>query len=255
MSAARPALRVIAVLVRRDLALFFRQRSRLVGALAQPLLFWLVIGAGLAPSFRVPGVDDGPGYLEFFFPGVVLMVVLFASIFATMSVITDRREGFLQGVLAAPGPRGALAVGKCGGGALVALVQGALFLALMPLAGFSPAEVNWVALALALVLTSLALTAVGFVLAWWIDSTQGYHAVMSVVLIPLWILSGALFPVEPTHAALRWTARLNPVTYAVNATRESLNGAGFDAVGGDLLVLVAVALLALFGAARIVRRP
>ncbi len=156
--------------------------------------------------------------------------------------------------MVAPASRGALALGKCLGGAAVALLHGALFLVLSPLAGFTPGEVNWPLLAVTLVLTSLALTAVGFVLAWWLDSTQGYHAIMSVVLIPLWILSGALFPVEPTHGALRWAARLDPLTYAVDATRAALAGAPVADEATSLAVLGAFALVTLVAATRIARR-
>ena len=128
------------VLARRDLVRFFRQPSRLVGALGQPVLFWLLIGGGFSGTFRMPG-SDVP-YLAYFYPGVVLMVVLFASIFTTASVIEDRHRGFLQTVQAAPGSRAALVVGKSAGSAAVALTQVALFLVLAPAAGFPWRSVN-----------------------------------------------------------------------------------------------------------------
>jgi daunorubicin resistance ABC transporter membrane protein len=242
------------VLWRRDLWLLVRQRSRLLGALAPPFLFWLVLGSGLAPSFRAPGAVEGPGYLEYFFPGVVLMVVLFASISTTMSVIEDRREGFLQGVLAAPGGRGAVALGKTLGGATVALLHAALFLLLSPLAGSPWDRVSWGCLAAALALSSLLLTAVGFVLAWWLDSTQGYHAIMNVVLVPLWVVSGALFPIAPTHEVLRWVACFNPLSYAVDAVRTGLTGGAWADASTDLVVLAATTAVALLAAARSANR-
>ena len=124
----------VRVLAGRDVVRFFRQRSRVVGALAQPVLFWWVLGSGFTGSFRLEGAS-GVGYSAYFFPGVVTMVLLFSAIFATITVIEDRREGFLQSVLAGPGSRLSVVAGKCLGSSAVALIQAALFLALAPLAG------------------------------------------------------------------------------------------------------------------------
>ena len=236
----------VAVLWRRDLMRLFRQKSRLVGALAQPLIFWLVIGSGMAGSFRAPGSEVG--YLTYFFPGVVAMVVLFTSIFTTMSVIEDRHAGFLQSVLVAPSSRAALAAGKIAGGTTVALLQAGLFLALAPFAGFAWGGIAWGALAVVLTLTSLALTALGFALAWWIDDNQGYHAVMSVLLIPLWVLSGAMFPVAGARPWLAALMRANPLTYAVDGTRRALAGEPWRAAD---LAVIAVFALAMFGVAAV----
>jgi daunorubicin resistance ABC transporter membrane protein len=227
VEATRPSqlrlnLATIAVLWSRDLRRFFRQRSRVVGALVQPLIFWLVIGSGFDKAFLQAG-----GYRHFFFPGILLLIVLFTSIFTTMSVIEDRHKGFLQAVLVAPASRASLVLGKTLGGVTIALVQSALFLALVPLAGYSPLQIDWPLLFGALLLASIGLSALGFGIAWWLDSTQGYHVIMSVLLIPLWILSGALFPVE--MVAVRWLEipmRLNPMTYAVSTVRDALRGGG-----------------------------
>jgi ABC-2 type transport system permease protein len=226
--AARPSqlrlnLATIAVLVSRDLRRFFRQRSRVVGALVQPLIFWLVIGSGLQGSFRMPGAD-GVGYLQYFFPGIVMLVVLFTSIFTTMSVIEDRHKGFLQAVLVAPASRTALVLGKTLGGVAIALAQAALFLALMPLAGIDPRAVDWPLAGAMLLFSSVGLSSMGFGIAWWLDSTQGYHVVMSVLLIPLWILSGAMFPLAGAAGWIGWLMRANPMSYAVAGIRRALAG-------------------------------
>ena len=208
------------VLWRRDLARFWRQPARIVSALGQPVLFWVVIGSGLAGTFRIPDLDVG--YMEYFFPGVIMLVLLFASIFASVSVIDDRHQGFLQGVLAGPGSRTALVWGKCLGSTSVALIQGGIFFALTPLAGFPFAEINWPLLLAASILTSLGLTALGFAVAWTLDNVQAYHAVQMMVLIPLWIVSGAMFPaVDGIYAVVM---RLNPVAYGVSAVRHALYG-------------------------------
>jgi len=127
-------LHVISVLWRRDLVLFTRQKSRIAGTLIQPILFWLAIGSGMAPTFRLG--SGGIGYMGYFFPGTLVMLVLFSSIFATMSVIEDRHQGFLQGVLVAPGSRASVVLGKSLASTTVALIQAALFVLLAPFAGF-----------------------------------------------------------------------------------------------------------------------
>ena len=245
------------VLWKRDLVRFFRQPSRLAGALGQPVLFWLIIGSGMAATFRMPGT--GVGYLQFFYPGVVLMVVLFAAIFTTVSVIEDRHQGFLQMVLAGPGSRGALVAGKSLGSASVALSQAALFLLLLPLAGFAPGAVNWPLLAAALFLSALGLAAVGFAVAWAVDNVQGYHAIQMTLLVPAWVISGAMFPPSPEHPAFAALMRWNPVAYGVSAARRALSGpAAPGALPGsaahDLLVLALFAAGALLLAAAAARR-
>jgi len=208
------------VLWRRDLSRFWRQPLRIVGALGQPLVFWIVIGSGMASTFQIPGLDVG--YMEYFFPGVIMLVLLFGSIFASVSVIDDRHQGFLQAVLAGPGSRPALVWGKCLGSTSVALIQGSLFFALAPLAGYSLGGINWPLLLTASVLTSLGLTALGFAVAWVLDNIQAYHAIQMMVLIPLWIVSGAMFPpAEGVYAAIM---RFNPVAYGVSALRHALYG-------------------------------
>jgi daunorubicin resistance ABC transporter membrane protein len=220
------AARVVTALIGRDLRRFFRQPSRVVGSVAQPLILWAVLGAGLGGSFRVAGAG-GVSYLQYFYPGTVVLTVLFTAIFSTISVIEDRHHGFLQAVLAAPVSRTALVLGKTLGGVAIALVQAVALLALAPLAGFSPAAMGWPVLATALIASAIGFTALGFAVAWWIDSTQGYHAVMSVALIPLWMLSGAMFPPSGGSRWIGWLMAANPMTYAMSAVRR-----GF--YGGDL---------------------
>lgn len=207
-------------LCRRELVRFFRQRNRVVGAVGQPVLFWLLFGAGLGPSFRMPGAAaSGVGYREFFFPGTMSLILLFTAIFTTISVIEDRREGFLQAVLVAPISRLALVSGKLLGGSLIALVQALVFFALgltLDLR-FTPAMVAGV-VAFSF-LASLALTALGFLIAWRMDSTQGFHAIMSVFLMPMWLLSGAFFPGE---GWLAYAMAANPMTYMTAGLRRLL---------------------------------
>ncbi|AKQ64683.1 ABC transporter, permease protein [Myxococcus hansupus] len=214
----------VRVLMMRDIVRFFRQPSRVVGALAQPILFWFVIGTGFAGSFRVEGAQ-GLGYQEFFFPGVVTMVLLFSAIFATITVIEDRKEGFLQAVLAGPGSRLAVVLGKALGSSAIALLQASLFLLFAPLAGVSAATLDLPLLVTVMVLSALALTGMGMALAWWVRSSAGYHAVMSIAMLPMWVLSGAVFPLKGVDSWLAWVMRLNPMRYSVEGVRRALYGA------------------------------
>ena len=163
-------------------------------------------------------------YLEFLFPGIVVLMVLFTAIFSTISVVDERRTGFLQAALVAPVPRVGLALGNAAGGTLLASTQAFLFLLAAPLVGL-PVSVSGLAFAmLVCVLTGLAFTALGFTIAWQMESTRGYHSVMNLLLLPLWLLSGAPFPAEGAAPVLQWLVKINPVSYAVSGLRQSLYG-------------------------------
>ena len=206
----------------REMVRFFRQRDRVVGALATPVVFWLLLGLGLGHSFKAVNAPEGHGYLEYFYAGTLVMILLFTAIFSTISVIEDRREGFLQGVLVAPVGRFAIVLGKLLGGTALAFVQGLVFLILAPLLGLHLSGESFVWLMVAMFLVSFALTGLGFVIAWRMESTQGFHAIMNLFLIPLWLLSGAVFPATGAPVWLGWVMRINPLTYGVTALREGL---------------------------------
>src|SRR5437764_6142133 len=210
---------------RRELTRFFRQPSRIAGAVATPLLFWLLMGSGLSGSFRLPGGPAGLNYLQFFFPGTIALVLLFAAIFSTISVIEDRHEGFLQGVLVAPVSRGAIVAGKVLGGATLVWLQGVVFLFLAPLAGIPLSLPALFQAAGVLALLAISLTAIGFGFAWKVDSVQGFHAVMNVVLLPMWLLSGSFFPLAGAPLWLGLLMRINPLTYGIAALRGTPSAA------------------------------
>ena len=213
-----------ATLWRRELTRFFRQPSRIAGAVGTPLIFWLLLGSGLSGSFRLPGGPASLSYFQYFFPGTIVLVLLFAAIFSNISVIEDRHQGFLQGVLVAPVSRSTLVAGKVLGGATLAWIQGVVFLALAPLSGVHLTVVSALAAAGILAVLALSLTALGFAFAWKLDSVQGFHAIMNVVLMPMWLLSGAFFPVSGAPFWLGALMRLNPLTYGVAALRGVLYG-------------------------------
>src|SRR2546423_367633 len=206
----------------REVVRFYRQRSRVVGVIASPVVFWIVIGSGFGTSFR-PGESAGQQhYLDYFYPGALIMIVLFTSIFTMMSVIEDRKAGFLLSVLVAPVPRSAIVLGKVLGGTTLATVQGLIFLALGPFLGIHLSFTQFLLVMLTVFLVSFALTALGFTIAWPMDSTQAFHAIINLFLIPLWLLSGALFPLAGASGWIRLLMRINPLTYGVEALRSLL---------------------------------
>jgi ABC-2 type transport system permease protein len=210
----------VLTLWKREIVRFLRQRSRVFSALSTPLVFWLLLGSGFRASFQPPGAPEGTTYLEYLYPGIIVLVLLFTAIFATISVIEDRRAGFLQGVLVAPVSRASIVLGQALGGATLALFQGILFLLLAPVAGISlslPAIVSVIAV---MTLVAFALTSVGLTIAWRMQSIQGFHAIMNLILMPIWFLSGAFFPATGLPSWLAWFMRLNPLTYGMAALRN-----------------------------------
>lgn len=241
-----PLLSAAAVHLQREVVRFLRQRNRVVGALATPLMFWFLIGSGLGKSFRAPTVESAAGltYLQYFFPGTILLTVLFTAIFSAISVIEDRREGFLQAVLVSPAPRGALVLGKLLGGSCLALLQGAALLALAPLLGVQLTVSAALTAGAVLFLTSFGLTGLGFLAAWRLDSVQGFHAVMNLVLMPLWFLSGALFPAAGAPLWLRVAMKVNPLSHAVDVLHRCF----YPALGMGSANATGLAVTAVFAA-------
>ena len=244
----------------REIVRFLRQRNRIVGALGTPLVFWLIIGSGLGTSFRTQSLG-GEHYLEYSFPGTLALILLFTSIFSTISIIEDRQVGFLQSVLVSPVPRSAITLGKILGGASLALFQALLFLALAPAVGIALTLQKLAALVVILLLVALALTALGFLIAWKLDSTQGFHAIMNLLLIPMWLLSGSFFPASGAPAWIRAIIHANPLTYGVAAIRRVLYlespGTAMDVapLGTCLAVTVGFALVAFGAVTLIAARP
>ena len=212
-------------LVLRELVRFFRQRNRILGALGSPLVFWLLIGFGMqgvGESFKPTAAHAGMSAIEFLYPGTLVLILLFTAIFSTFSIIEDRQEGFLQAVLVAPVPRMSVVLGKILGGTILAVVQGLIFLVLAPTVHIWPQPLALLLVLVVMFLVSFGLTGLGFCFAWKMDSTQGFHAIMNLFLIPMWLLSGSLFPLTGAPAVLRWVMNLNPLTYGVVALRDAL---------------------------------
>lgn len=210
-------------LVRREIVRFVRQRGRVIGAMLTPPVFWLLAGSALDRSFMLPQAGaEGMTYLEYAFPGALASILLFNAIFSTISIIEDRREGFLQGVLVAPGSRASIVIGKVLGVTVLATVQAAIFLFIAPLAGMGLSLASYVLTLAAMVVVAFGLTSLGFWIAWRMETTQGFHAIMNLVLMPMLFLSGAFFPATGSAKWLSVVMAVNPMTYGVSLIRSSI---------------------------------
>ncbi|MFL6438240.1 MAG: ABC transporter permease [Terriglobales bacterium] len=241
---ANPLLPIVS-LWRREIVRFYRQKGRVLGVILSPLLFWLVIGSGFGSSYHSGASDQR--YLQYFFPGALLMIVLFTSIFTMMSVIEDRDRGFLSSVLVAPVHRSVIVMGKVLGGTTLAAVQGLIFLVFAPAVGVHFGVGSLLIVVISVFLTAFSLTALGFTLAWRMESAQAFHAIVNLFLIPLWLLSGALFPVSGASGWMKWVMRMNPLTYGLDALRTALFPA--TAPMNQFSIATSLAILAVFTAA------
>jgi ABC-2 type transport system permease protein len=251
------------MLAKREWIRFFRQRNRVTAAIAQPLLFWLLFGTGLKGSFSTAGELD---FLQFFLPGTIALIVLFTAIFSTISVIEDRREGFMQSVLVAPVGRWPVLLGKVLGGSAIAWVQAIAFLLLVLLFGTAEFQIGLLPLMGLLALMAVSMCALGMIVAWPMDSTQGFHAVMMLGLMPMWLLSGSFFPIPAIgsdasigQGLLGIIMRVNPLSYSMVEMRRLLYpgippGDGFvPSTSVCWLVTVATAVLTSLLAWRLMR--
>ena len=234
---------------RRELVRFLRQRGRVFGALGTPLAIWFFIGSGIGSSFHLPGSEGNLNYLQYFFPGTILLVILFTTIFSSLSVIEDRKEGFLLSVLVAPISRQAIVLGKILGSATLAIAQGVLLLALSPLLGVSLTVGSFIELVILIALASVALSALGFASAWKTGSMEAYHSVMNLLLFPLWLFSGAVFPAQGAFTWIRWVMRLNPLSYTLSGLQHLLFDAPPGVAQGSEPFAVAVVVTGAFGIA------
>ncbi len=235
----------------REVVRFLRQKHRVVGALGPPIVFWLLIGSGFGGSFQPSSGPEGVSYLEYFFPGTVILILLFTAVFSTITIIEDRREGFLQSVLVAPISRMSLVLGKILGGTTLALAQGLVFVLLAPFAGISIGLLQAMEMVAVLFVIAFSLTGFGFILAWRMDSTQGFHAIMNLFLMPMWLLSEAVFPASGAPGWLQWMIRANPLTYCVASLRHILYPAGSEAAAALPSLVLSIGVMLVFAVATI----
>jgi len=215
----RHELRAAYAIWLRELTRFVSERARIVGALGQPLIYLVVMGTGLGAAFRATAVTPGFRYTVFMFPGILGMTILFTALFSAMSVIWDREFGFLKEILVAPISRGSIVLGKVVGGATVATIQGLLLLVLTPLVGIPLSLPQVLQLCLVMILMASALTSLGLVIASRMATMEGFQVIMNFLVVPMWLLSGAFFPLRGLPAWMGVLVRIDPLTYAVDALR------------------------------------
>jgi ABC-2 type transport system permease protein len=213
----RDSLRAVKVVWHRELIRWSRNRTRIVTTLVQPILFLFVLGTGLAPLLHAGG---GLDFRTFMFPGVLTMIVLFTSIFSAVSIVWDREFGFLREMMVAPVPRSAVVVGKCLGGATVATIQGAILLLLAGLVHIPYSPVLLLVLLAEMALTAFTMTSLGVMLASRMQQVESFQVVMQMIVLPMFFLSGSVFPLTGLPGWLDALAKIDPLTYAVDAIRR-----------------------------------
>jgi ABC-2 type transport system permease protein len=235
-------MNVIYVLWLREIKRYSRSRAQIIGSLAQPLLYLLVLGFGFGAVFRQAGQGS---YLQFVAPGVIAMGVLFTSIFSGIGLLWDRQFGFLKETLVAPVPRLMIMAGRTLGGATIAIIQGTLVLIVCMLVGFRPE--SWSAVPVALMfmaLIAIVFAALGTAIGSTLKDMQGFQLIMNFLIMPIFFLSGALFPLNNLPGALTVATRLDPLAYGVDGLRGAF--IGISTMGAILDVSVLAVLSGLF---------
>jgi ABC-2 type transport system permease protein len=230
----------IYILWLRELKRYTRSRAQIVASLGQPLLYLLVLGFGLGPVFQQAGKGS---YIQFVAPGVVGMSILFTSIFSGIGLLWDRQFGFLKETLVAPVPRTNVMIGRTLGGATVATIQGSLILAVCLIAGFRPAHWTTVPLAfLFMILTAIVFAGLGTAIGSFLENMQGFQLIMNFLVMPIFFLSGALFPLTNLPKLLSAATRLDPLSYGIDGLRGALTGLSHYGFMTNVSVLSVVAI-------------
>lgn len=226
---------VICILWLREVKKYLRSRPQIIASLGQPLMYLLALGFGLGPVFQKSGEGS---YLQFIAPGVVGMAILFTSIFSGIGLLWDRQFGFLKETLVAPVPRLQIMIGRTLGGATVAMIQGTLVLAVCLIAGFRPQNITAAPLAFVFMsLIAIVFSALGTALGSMLRDMQGFQLIMNFLVMPIFFLSGALFPLANLPAALKVATRLDPLSYGIDGLRGALIGLSHFGIATDMLVL------------------
>jgi len=250
-------LNAIYVLVAREFKKFIRARSRLVSTIARPLLWLFLVGAGMS---RLVNPGGGMSYTQFIFPGILGMTILFSSIFSSISIIWDKEFGFFKEILAAPVSRISIVIGKGLSGTVVSTIQAAIVLLLFPLLGFKLGAVQVIEILLIAVMVSFCISAFGVVLATFYESYESFSVIMNFIVMPMFFLSGAMYPVKLLPKALGIAAMLNPLTYGVDAMKnvifplETGPMSPDFALSTDILVIAALSTSFVAAAARLFNR-
>lgn len=236
------SFKAIYVIVLREFKRFFRQKGRLLGTIARPLLWLIIIGSGLS---GLVGEQGGMSYRQFMIPGIIGMTILFSSVFSTISVVWDREFGFLREMLVAPISRLTIVLGKLISGTLLSAFQGIILFLLVPLFGFSLSPIEVFQMAVLLILVSLSITSLGLLVASFLDSLEGFNVIMNFMVLPMFFLSGALYPVKMLPSILQYIAWINPLSYGIDSFKHVMFGS-FKGFGPDFPLYLDLAFVLTF---------
>ncbi len=247
----------IYVIVAREFKKFVRERSRLVSAIARPLVWLFLVGAGM--SRLVPPVD-GVSYMQFIFPGILGMTILFSAMFSSISIIWDKEFGFMKEILVAPVSRLSIVIGKALSGSIISTIQAVIVLLLFPLLGLKLGAADIIGAVIICVLVSFSVSAFGIVIATFYESYESFSAIMNFIIMPMFFLSGAMYPIKLLPEALRFAAKLNPLTYGVDALKHVISPLAHGpmspdfSIVTDLAVIVALSVIFVFAGAKAFER-
>jgi ABC-2 type transport system permease protein len=231
------------VLVLRELIKFFRAKSRLVTTLARPVIWLFLIGGGMS---RLVSPGMGVDYMQFIFPGILGMTILFSSIFSSISIIWDKEFGLMKGILVAPVSRFSIVIGKALSGTIVSTIQALIILLLFPFLGIDLSLLSILYIIVICLLLSFAISTLGIVIATFYESFESFSVIMNFIVMPMFFLSGAMYPVSKLPAILKVISQINPLTYGVDALKHiMLKGSDLIdfSVATDILVLIACSIL------------
>ncbi len=232
--------KAVYVICVRDIRRFFREKSQIIGSVARPALWLIIMGTGFNTVFRAAQTGN---YAQFLFPGIIGMTILFTSVFSAVSVIWDRQFGFLREILVAPVSRTSIAVGKTLSGCFQSMIQGAIILALSPLVDVKLSPLIIVEVLMLIFLASFALTSLGLLIASRMESFEGFNLIMNFLVMPMFLLSGAFFPIQGLPVWMKSIVSINPLSYAVDALRGVILGVHEYALTTDILFIAGFAIV------------
>lgn len=235
--------KAIYVIIIREFKRFFRQRGRLLVTVSRPLLWLFIVGAGFTSMVTIPADIS---YKQFILPGIIGMTVLFSSIFSTISVVWDREFGFLREMLVAPISRLTIVLGKLLSGTTLSLFQGVILLFISPLLGLHISINQFIAMFLLIALISLAITALGLVIASYLTSLEGFNVIMNFIVLPMFFLSGALYPVNVLPEVLQYLTLINPLSYGIDAFKHVMFGQIAPPLGPEFPLILDIGAVVIF---------
>lgn len=233
-------LSAIYVIVARELKKFIRERSRLFSAIARPLLWLFIVGAGIS---RIVPSDTGVPYTQFIFPGIIGMTILFSSIFSSISIIWDKEFGFMKEILVAPVSRFSIVIGKALSGTIVSTIQAVIILALFPFLGFKLNFMQIMEVIFICASLSFCISSFGIVLATFYDNYESFSVIMNFIIMPMFFLSGAMYPVKLLPDVLRIATMINPLTYGIDAMKYVIFPYDIGHMGPDFSFIKSISII------------